>query len=72
MYRGARTDRAVPAPAQVKNLKRMKKQLERDGRSDEAAKYDFYPTTYVVPQVRASAAQVPSHPRAPGTAGPHR
>ena len=33
----------------VKNLKRMKKQLERDGRAVEAAKYDFFPATFVVP-----------------------
>ena len=34
----------------VKNLKRMRKSLEKEGRADEAACWDFYPTTYVVPQ----------------------
>eukprot|EP01047_Picozoa_sp_COSAG01_P071932 COSAG01_NODE_11302_length_1963_cov_2.207618_1_plen_448_part_00 len=34
----------------VKNLKRQKKQLEREGRLEEAANFDFFPTTYVVPQ----------------------
>lgn len=33
----------------VKNLKRYKKQLEREGRQAEAASYDFYPTTYNLP-----------------------
>jgi len=34
----------------VKNLKRMQKQLQREGRLEDAAMYDFFPTTYVVPQ----------------------
>ena len=34
----------------VKNLKRMRKSLEKEGRFDEAAQWDFFPTTYVVPQ----------------------
>ena len=33
----------------VKNLKRHKRQLERDGKFDEAATYNFYPTTYNLP-----------------------
>ena len=33
----------------VKNLKRHKKQLEREGKQAEAASYDFYPTTYNLP-----------------------
>ena len=32
----------------VKNLKRFKKQLERDN-IKEAAKCDFFPTTFVLP-----------------------
>ena len=42
----------------VKNLKRFRKSLEREGRSEEAAKYDFFPVTYVVPQVRRRPALV--------------
>ena len=34
----------------VKNLKRQRKQLEREGRHEEAANFDFFPATYVVPQ----------------------
>lgn len=33
----------------VKNLKRHKKQLERDGKPQEANCYDFFPTTYNLP-----------------------
>lgn len=33
----------------VKNLKRHKKQLERDGKAAEANAYDFYPATYNLP-----------------------
>ena len=33
----------------VKNLKRHKKQLEREGKVPEANQYDFYPTTYNLP-----------------------
>ena len=33
----------------VKNLKRHKKQLEREGKSQEANQYDFFPTTYNLP-----------------------
>ena len=33
----------------IKNLKRMKRSLQRDGNSDEAQKYDFWPQTYVLP-----------------------
>ena len=33
----------------VKNLKRHKKQLEREGKTMEANQYDFYPTTYNLP-----------------------
>lgn len=33
----------------VKNLKRMKKALEREDRADEAAKFDFFPATYSLP-----------------------
>eukprot|EP00164_Ancoracysta_twista_P000760 GFYU01001001.1.p1 GENE.GFYU01001001.1~~GFYU01001001.1.p1 ORF type:complete len:410 (+),score=100.27 GFYU01001001.1:106-1335(+) len=33
----------------IKNLKRTKKQLEREDRSAEAAKYDFYPSSFVLP-----------------------
>ena len=40
----------MPGFAQVKNLKRMQKQLQREGRLEDAAMYDFFPTTYVVPQ----------------------
>ena len=29
----------------VKNLKRQRKQLEREGRVEEAANFDFFPTT---------------------------
>jgi tubulin polyglutamylase TTLL9 len=34
---------------QVKNLKRAKKQLEREDRASEAANYDFFPITYILP-----------------------
>lgn len=34
----------------VKNLKRMRKSLEKEGRVAEAAQWDFFPTTYVLPQ----------------------
>ncbi|KAJ4460001.1 putative tubulin tyrosine ligase [Paratrimastix pyriformis] len=34
----------------IKNLKRMKKQLEREERALEASKFDFFPGTYVLPQ----------------------
>ena len=33
----------------VKNLKRYKKQLEREGRTSEANNFDFFPTTYNLP-----------------------
>ena len=33
----------------VKNMKRMKKQLERADALDEAAKYSFLPTSFVLP-----------------------
>jgi tubulin polyglutamylase TTLL9 len=33
----------------VKNLKRHKKQLEREGKVQEASGFDFYPTTYNLP-----------------------
>ncbi|CAK9009951.1 unnamed protein product [Durusdinium trenchii] len=34
----------------VKNMKRMKRQCEKDGRHAEAAKYNICPITFVVPQ----------------------
>ncbi|CAJ1449006.1 unnamed protein product, partial [Effrenium voratum] len=34
----------------VKNMKRMRRQCEKDGRRAEAARYDVLPVTYVVPQ----------------------
>mmetsp|Transcript_9993 Transcript_9993/g.18181 ORF Transcript_9993/g.18181 Transcript_9993/m.18181 type:complete len:442 (-) Transcript_9993:47-1372(-) len=33
----------------VKNLKRIKRQLEKEGKSEEAAQFDFFPQTFVVP-----------------------
>ena len=33
----------------IKNLKRMQRQLVREGRDDEARRFDFFPTTYVLP-----------------------
>ena len=33
----------------VKNLKRYKRQFEREQNKAEAAKWDFYPTTFVLP-----------------------
>lgn len=33
----------------VKNLKRHKKQLEREGKYNEVNSYDFFPTTYNLP-----------------------
>lgn len=33
----------------IKNLKRQKKQLEKEGKLDEAQAYNFYPTTYCLP-----------------------
>jgi tubulin polyglutamylase TTLL9 len=33
----------------VKNLKRFKKQLIKEGRTEEAAGYDFFPMTFNMP-----------------------
>jgi tubulin polyglutamylase TTLL9 len=33
----------------IKNLKRTKRQLEREGRQEEAAQYDFFPPSFVLP-----------------------
>ena len=33
----------------IKNLKRMQRQLQREGKDEEARKYDFFPGTYVLP-----------------------
>jgi len=33
----------------VKNLKRHKKQLEKEGKYDDAAAFNFFPTTYNLP-----------------------
>ena len=33
----------------IKNLKRMQRQLQREGKEEEARKYDFFPGTYVLP-----------------------
>ena len=33
----------------IKNLKRMQRQLQREGQEDMAKKYDFFPNTYVLP-----------------------
>ena len=33
----------------IKNLKRQKKQLEKEGKLDEANAYNFYPMTYCLP-----------------------
>jgi tubulin polyglutamylase TTLL9 len=33
----------------IKNLKRKKKELEKDGNMQEAAAYNFFPTTYNLP-----------------------
>ena len=33
----------------VKNLKRMKKQVEREKGAEEASHYDFFPTTFILP-----------------------
>lgn len=33
----------------MKNIKRMKKQLERADAMEEAAKYSFLPTSFVLP-----------------------
>jgi tubulin polyglutamylase TTLL9 len=33
----------------IKNFKRYKKQLEKEGKLDEAAAYNFFPTTYNLP-----------------------
>mmetsp|Transcript_36756 Transcript_36756/g.58921 ORF Transcript_36756/g.58921 Transcript_36756/m.58921 type:complete len:435 (-) Transcript_36756:68-1372(-) len=33
----------------VKNLKRMKRQLEKEGKVEEAAQFDFFPQTFVLP-----------------------
>jgi tubulin polyglutamylase TTLL9 len=32
-----------------KNLKRFKKQLEKEGKNEEATKYGFFPQTYNMP-----------------------
>eukprot|EP00933_Yihiella_yeosuensis_P033886 TRINITY_DN27494_c0_g1_i1.p1 TRINITY_DN27494_c0_g1~~TRINITY_DN27494_c0_g1_i1.p1 ORF type:complete len:515 (+),score=101.28 TRINITY_DN27494_c0_g1_i1:97-1641(+) len=34
----------------VKNMKRMRRQCEKDGRKDEAEKFNVYPITFVIPQ----------------------
>ena len=34
----------------LKNLKRAQKQLRKEGKEEEAAKYDFHPTSYLLPQ----------------------
>ena len=34
----------------VKNLKRRKRQLDREGRHEEAEAYDFFPVTFVLPR----------------------
>jgi hypothetical protein len=36
----------------VKNLKRFKRQFERDQNKVEAAKWDFFPTTFVLPVLK--------------------
>lgn len=33
----------------VKNLKRTKRALEKEGNSDEAQKFEFFPTTFNLP-----------------------
>lgn len=33
----------------VKNLKRMQRQLQREGKDEDAKKFDFFPGTYVLP-----------------------
>jgi len=33
----------------VKNLKRYKRQLEKDGKMEEAAQFNFFPLTFVLP-----------------------
>uniref|UniRef100_A0A7S3D9X7 Tubulin--tyrosine ligase-like protein 9 n=1 Tax=Palpitomonas bilix TaxID=652834 RepID=A0A7S3D9X7_9EUKA len=33
----------------IKNLKRMRKTLEKEDKHAEAAKYDFFPSTFVLP-----------------------
>jgi tubulin polyglutamylase TTLL9 len=33
----------------IKNLKRHKKQLEKEGKQDEAAMYNFFPLTFHLP-----------------------
>ena len=33
----------------AKNLKKMKRQLEREDKKDESKRYNFIPTTFVVP-----------------------
>ena len=33
----------------IKNLKRIQRQLQREGREEEAQQYDFFPGTYVLP-----------------------
>lgn len=33
----------------MRNLKKHKRQLEKDGKFDEAADYDFFPMTYNLP-----------------------
>ena len=33
----------------VKNLKRAKRALEREGQADEASRYDFFPDTFALP-----------------------
>ncbi len=33
----------------MRNLKKYRRQLEKDGKLDEAAEYDFFPMTYNLP-----------------------
>jgi hypothetical protein len=44
----------------VKNMKRMKKQLERADALEEAAKYSFLPTSFVLPAEYGAWCGVPS------------
>ena len=46
----------------IKNLKRAQRALLREGLEEEAAKYDFSPTTYVLPTYPSPSPRPNSNP----------
>ena len=48
----------------VKNLKRMRRQLEREDRAGEAQQYDFFPVTFILPNDYNMFVEVYTHRQA--------